>query len=165
MIYVVEAGVGMLDYVGGYTSDQFLLNRYVQQMQSTKTNVLVRLYNGSEKEFLDDPKESMTEQMKLKPHPSEDGDIMIVLTDRLRESIKYCIPEDFISGYLGNMASYLTYIIMVLDEYPELRAGITEDQQKAMSVMIAYVWAIFAEGIHSTEIDHIKLIARLWGWT
>ena len=162
--YIVEPGKEVMFYMRAYTSDPYLLNLYRKQLEASKIEFSIQEYRGGEHDMLCDRKVGLTISDKLKPYWSYDKTKMVVVSDHLKSQLRYCIPDDYMNGFISNMASYIIWILLIFDEYPSIRKNFTDEQLKSIQVLTAYALAVCADGISSSEIDHIMLISNLWGW-
>ena len=162
--YVVQNTPEGLQFYQAFTDDYALYSKYVQQMNKVNTRVIGVIEHNTTREAVM-KKYKLNSQMQIKPFLSYDGSVMLVLTDRFKDSIRYLLPE----GKFSNYEDAINWITYVLVHFPSIRKAIGNDVKlaylgKSLSTMTQYLYATATEGLASGVIDDIKLISNMWGW-
>lgn len=164
--YVVQNMPDGLQFYQAFTDDPALYTKYVQQMNEVRTSVIgVVEHNATRDQIM--TKYKLTPQMQIKPFLSKDGTVVLALTDRFRDSIRYLLPDGYLEGRFSNYEDAISWIILLLEYFPGIRRvfesrGYTLKQ--FLQIMKQYLFAVSSEGLASGVIDDIKLISNMWGW-
>ena len=166
--YVVQNTPEGLQFYQAFTDDYALYSKYVQQMNKVNTKVIGVIEHNTTREAIM-KKYKLNAQMQIKPFLSYDGSVMLVLTDRFKDSIRYLLPDGYLEGKFSNYEDAIAWITCVLDYFPSIRKSIGNDTKLAylgqsLLTMRQYLFATATEGLASGVIDDIKLISNMWGW-
>ena len=166
--YVVQNTPEGLQFYQAFTDDYALYSKYVQQMNKVNTKVIGVVEHNTTREAVM-KKYKLNAQMQIKPFLSQDGSVMLVLTDRFKDSIRYLLPDGYLEGKFSNYEDAISWITLVLTQFPSIRRSIGDDAKieylsGSLITMRQYLYATASEGLASGVIDDIKLISNMWGW-